>query len=299
MTRYHAVAVSSLCLLLLIRPATAGEPQTLKPVPGFLQLPASIQLGPCSAVSVDSRGNIFLFNRGKHPIIRLDAQGRYVHSWGEGEIVSSHGLRIDADDNVWVTDMKGHRVLKYDRTGKLLLALGTGKPGDGEDQFNQPTDVAFGKRGEFYVSDGYGNSRVMKFSPNGALLAVWGRRGKAPGQFNLPHSIVVDAKGRVLVGDRENNRIQVFDADGELLEIWKGFAPYGMALSPAGELFVADGRANKILRLDEQGKVVQRWGGTGNAPGQFQMPHMLAFDPDGNLFVAEVTGQRLQKLERK
>lgn len=186
----------------------ADDPQS------FQQLPEAIRLGPCSAVSVDSHGRIFLFNRGKHPIICLNAKGRYVRSWGEGEIVSSHGLRIDADDNVWVTDMEGHRVLKYHGAGKLLLTLGTGKPGDGEDQFNRPTDVAFGKRGEFYVSDGYGNSRVMKFSPNGALIAMWGRRGNAPGEFHLPHCILVDAKGRVLVGDRENNRIQVFDADG-------------------------------------------------------------------------------------
>ncbi len=286
-------------LWLLAACCSAAEPIEFEPVKDFVQLPKTIELGPCSAVSIDSRGNLFLFNRGKHPIVCLDSAGRYVRSWGEEEIVSSHGLRIDADDNIWVTDMAGHRVLKYDANGKLLLALGTGKAGDGNDQFNQPTDVAFGRRGEFYVADGYGNSRVLKFSPSGALITKWGSRGKLPGEFNLPHSIVVDANGRVLVGDRENNRIQIFDADGKLLKIWTGFAPYGLALSKSGELFVADGRANQILLLDKEGVVAQRWGTAGSAPGQYQMPHMLALDKDGNLFVAEVGGKRLQKLVRK
>jgi DNA-binding beta-propeller fold protein YncE len=288
-----------LCSLLFACSATAAESLQFEPVADFPQLPETIKLGPCSAISVNSHGNIFLFNRGKHPIICLDPQGKYLRSWGEQDIVSSHGLRIDAEDNIWVTDMDGHRVLKYDPDGKLLLAMGTGQPGDGDDQFNRPTDIAFGKRGEFYITDGYGNSRVLKFSPSGVLIIKWGTRGKQPGQFNLPHSVVVDAQDRVLVGDRENNRIQVFNSDGKLLAVWKGYAPYGMALSATGELFVADGRANKILLLDEHGKVVQRWGAKGTGPGRFQMPHMLAVDAQGNLLVAEVNGSRVQKLLRQ
>ena len=221
---------------------TSAAELRFEPVAGFPQLPDNIQLGPCSAVAVDSKGNIYVFNRGKQPIVCLDPDGKYVRHWGEQEITTSHGLRIDAEDNIWVTDIGGHRVLKYDTSGKLLLGLGTGKPGDGDDQFNQPTDVAFGKKGEFYVSDGYGNSRVLKFSPSGALITKWGSRGTQPGQFNLPHSILVDEKDRVLVGDRENNRIQIFDTDGKLLKVWKGFAPYGIAQSAKGELFVADGQ---------------------------------------------------------
>ena len=293
------IRAAALMALLFIAPCiTAEDRLNFKPLADFPQLLDTVQLGPCSAVSLSRDGRIFLFNRGEHPIICLDKHGRFVRSWGEGEIVSSHGLRIDADDNVWVTDMGGHRVLKYSPTGKLLLALGTGKPGTDENEFDRPTDVAFGKRGEFYVADGYGNSRVMKFSPSGAFIMQWGTRGKEPGQFHLPHSILVDPAGRVLVGDRENNRIQVFNADGKLLEVWNGFAPYGMAQSAAGELFVADGRANKILLLDQHGGVVQSWGEKGAAPGQFQMPHMLAVDAEGNLLVAEVNGQRLQKLVR-
>src|SRR5690606_12588678 len=134
-------------------------------VPRFGRLPDGFSLGNCAAVSVSSRGEVFLFHRGQHPIICLNADGEYVRSWGDDLIRVAHGLRIDRHDHVWVTDIGTHRVLKFDRQGKLLLALGTGTPGTGTDQFDKPTDIAFGPQDEIYVSDGYGNSRVMKFTP--------------------------------------------------------------------------------------------------------------------------------------
>lgn len=293
----------SVMLLVLAILTSAGSVQAAEiqyqVVPDFVQLPDGMELGACAAVSVDEEGNIFLFHRGEHPIVCLDKNGKYLRAWGDREIDTAHGLRIDPAGHLWVTDMAAHRVLKFDRQGKLSMELGTGKPGDGNDQFNKPTDVAFGADGAFYVSDGYGNSRVLKFSPNGTLIGKWGSRGKLAGEFNLPHSILVDQQGRVLVGDRENDRIQVFDADGKQLAIWPGFAPYGMAFSPEGELYVADGRANQVLRLDSAGKVVQRIGSAGSQPGEFRMPHMLGFDAQGNLYVAEVNGRQLQKFERK
>jgi DNA-binding beta-propeller fold protein YncE len=313
------VAVNYLGLLdelaLFDRPLTAGEVRYLherpnfslwqrkpvtdvdfKPSTDFVKLPGNMTLGACSAVAANSKGEIFLFHRGEHPIIVLDANGKYLRSWGDDVIERAHGLRIDHDDNVWITDIRSHRVLKFDSTGKLLLALGTGKRGTDEDQFNKPTDIAFGPHGEVYISDGYGNSRVLQFTPGGRLIRSWGTPGKGRGQFDLPHSILVDRRGRVLVGDRENDRIQVFDSEGTLLDIWQGFAPYGMATDRNGHLYVADGRANKILRLNDSGHVVQRWGGKGTAPGQFNLPHMLCFDNAGNLYVAEVNGKRLQRL---
>ncbi|MCH7726933.1 MAG: hypothetical protein IH991_10690, partial [Planctomycetes bacterium] len=167
------------------------------------------------------------------------------------------------------------------------------------DEFNKPTDVAFGPKGAIYVSDGYGNSRVIKFTPNGGFLTQWGAVGDGPGQFNLPHTIVVDSKGRVLVGDRENNRVQIFDDGGKLLETWPGFAPFGLVFDNRGNLFVADGRAHKVLQLDSKGKVVGSWGEAGINPGQFQLPHMLAADASGNLYVAEIKGKRFQFLARQ
>jgi DNA-binding beta-propeller fold protein YncE len=265
----------------------------------YLQLPPGLTLGACSAVAVNSKDEIFLFHRAKQPILCFDKEGKFLRSWGDDQIHTAHGLRVDKEDNVWVTDIGNHRVFKFDPQGKELLALGTGQPGTGTDQFDKPTDIAFGPKGEFFISDGYGNSRVLKFSPNGGFIKTWGTPGVRGGEFNLPHSIVVDAKERVLVGDRENNRIQVFDLDGKPLAIWRGYAPYGLAFDPSGNLFVADGRANKVNLLDSAGKVKKSWGRKGPKPGQFDLAHMLAFDSAGNLYVAEVNGQRLQKFGRK
>ena len=238
-----------------------------EPIASFLELPSDMKLGPCSAVDFDSQGRLYLFHRGKRPILCFDRKGKFLHSWGDDLIGKAHGLRIDKADNVWVTDIGHHMVFKFSPQGKLLLALGQAdKPGAGDDQFHQPTDIAFGPEGEIYVSDGYGNSRVMKFSPQGKLLAQWGVRGKGNGEFHLPHAIILDSKGRVLVGDRENNRIQVFDAEGTFLEAWPGFAPFGMEFDSQGMLFVADGRANKILQVNSHGHSCQHMGPKGRWP---------------------------------
>ena len=279
--------------------ARAGELDDFRATRNFLKLPDGWTLGACSAVAVSGKGEIYLFHRGQHPILCFDRDGKFLRSWGDDLIKIAHGLRVDRNDNVWVTDVGGHRVYRFDPTGKLLLALGTGQPGTANDQFDKPTDIAFGPQDEVYISDGYGNSRVMRFNMQGQLQTSWGTLGDQKGQFHLPHSVIVDGEGRVLVGDRENNRIQVFNRDGEWLATWNGFAPYGLAFDPDGTLFVADGRANQVLVLDDKGKVRKRIGKSGNGVGQFLMPHMLAFDGDGNLFVAEVNGQRMQKFLRK
>lgn len=287
------------CVLLAGNMAGADDDLTFEPTLAFPQLPAEYRLGRCSAVATNSKGEIHLLHRGPQPLICVTPEGKLLRSWGDDLIGTAHGLRVDRQDNVWITDIGRHRVLKFDPAGKLLLALGTGKPGAGNDEFNQPTDLAFGPEGEFFVSDGYGNSRVLKFAASGRLLKSWGTPGKQPGEFHLPHSLLIDAKGRLLVGDRENDRIQIFSQEGELLDHWHGFAPYGLAMNADGQIFVADARANQILRLDAAGKVVQRWGEKGKAPGQFDLPHMLAFDAHGHLYVAEVAGTRFQKLVRK
>jgi len=289
------------------RPAGGNTFTEWKPAGEFFKLPAGYTLGSCSAAAVNSKGEVFVFHRGEHPIMVFDAQGKFLRSWGDDLIGhmpnstmhSAHGLRIDRDDHVWVTDIGNHRVIKFDREGKVLLSLGTGKPGDGPDQFNKPTDVAFGANGEFYVTDGYGNSRVLKFSPSGALIHSWGQAGTGKSEFRIPHAIVIDRRGRLIVGDRENARIQIFDADGKLLDVWTGFAPYGLAFDRDFNLFVADGVAHQVLQLDDSGKVVHRFGKQGSQPGEFDLPHMLGFDLRGDLFVTEITGKRVQKFHRK
>ncbi len=300
----HLVSTTCSCLVLLMTLTLAdnliaAEPAPV-PVPGFLKVPATVTLGAASGVDIDSKGRVYLFHRGKQPILCFDDQGRFLKSWGDDLIGKAHGLRIDRHDNIWVTDIGHHLVLKYSPAGKLLLALGqTDKPGTGSGQFDKPTDVAFAANGDLYVSDGYGNNRIMKFNAQGKYLTRWGKAGTGRGEFNLPHTIVVDRKGRVIVGDRENNRVQVFDADGQWLATWPGVAPFGLALDTQGSLYVADGRANQVVRLDPStGRILSRWGGPGAKPGQFQLPHMLAVDRQRNLYVVEITGERLQKLVR-
>ena len=267
-----------------------------QPVPEFLKLPEGRKFGACSAVAINSKGALYVFHRGPQPIMGFSTSGECLGSWGDDLIGMAHGMRVDRDDNLWVTDIKHHMVFKFSPAGELLLKLGTkDKPGIGNDQFNKPTDVAFGPNDEIFVADGYGNSRVVKFDRHGKFVSAWGTPGSKPGQFRLPHSIVVDSKQRVLVGDRENDRIQVFDLNGRRLEIWPGFAPYGIAIDSSQRVFIADGRANQVLRLNGAGQIELRLGSKGHAAGQFELPHMLAVARNGSLYVAEVGGKRFQK----
>jgi DNA-binding beta-propeller fold protein YncE len=282
----------------------ADKPATIpdyRPVAGWPQLPSDYQFGQVSAVATDSADRVFVFHRGKHPVMVFDRDGKFLRSWGDGLVKTAHGLRIDRDDNVWVTDIGHHLVRKFDANGKLLLTLGKkDEPGATHDQFNRPTDVAVTASGEFYVADGYGNSRIVRFSKEGKYLMEWGKKGTGPGEFNLPHAICLDTQGRLYVGDRENSRVQVFDAEGKFLAQWKeGGSPYGLFLTGDGRLLVADGRADWVMVLDRHGKALGRWGEKGKGPGQFSTPHALCVDGHGAVYVAEIANQRVQKFIAK
>jgi DNA-binding beta-propeller fold protein YncE len=265
------------------------------------KLPAGLKLGGVTGIAADAKDQIYVFHRTATPILVLDREGRLVRSWGEGLVKTAHGIRLDPEGNVWITDLGHHTVTKFDPTGKVLLTLGTkDKPGEGNDQFNKPADVAFGSGGEIYVADGYGNSRVMKFAKDGTYLKQWGKRGTAAGEFHLPHAVCVDSEGKVYVGDRENNRVQVFDGDGKYLNQWKvAGGPFGLFLTTDRHFFVAEGRANRVDWSDAMGKMLATWGKKGIAPGDFQMPHGICADSQGNVYVAEVDGKRIQKFSRR
>jgi sugar lactone lactonase YvrE len=194
---------------------------------------------------------------GVAPILKFDASGKVVKSLGAGMFIRPHGIHIDRDGNIWVTDGegpdgkdprrngKGHQVFKMNQDGKVLMTLGkAGVAGDGPDTFNMPSAVLIAPNGDIFVGDGHGgdsNARMLKFSKDGTLIKTWGKRGSGPGDFATPHTLAMDSRGRLFVGDRENNRVQIFDQDGKFLEEWKQFGrPSGIFIDRNDMLYVAD-----------------------------------------------------------
>ena len=183
-------------------------------VPDAIAAPPEGNFFEASGAAFGPQGHLYLFQRRSPMLLEYDAQGKFLRSLADGVFDHPHGLRVDPQGNLWATDDGTHFVVKLSAEGRVLLVLGRRNNASESDwTFNSPTDVAFGPNGEIFVSDGYGNSRVVKFDAHGRFLKAWGKYGAGPGEFNLPHSIVVDARGRVYVGDRENMRIQVFDLD--------------------------------------------------------------------------------------
>jgi DNA-binding beta-propeller fold protein YncE len=265
-------------------------------VPDFFELPPSAGFGEASGVALNSKGHIFLFQRAKPMLAEYDERGKFVRGIGDGLWDHPHGLRIDGDDDIWTTDDGNHLVLKLNPAGRVLLVLGR-KDWGGEATwlFNKPTDVAFAKNGDIFVTDGYGNSRVVKFDRDGNFIKTWGKYGTGPGEFDLPHSIVVDQEDRVYVGDRENARIEIFDADGNFLKEWKGIGyPYGLFITPDQHIWMVDGAYDRIVELDQNGKILGAMGEPGRASGQLAWAHFMAVGPDRRIYVAEVLNWRFQ-----
>jgi DNA-binding beta-propeller fold protein YncE len=264
--------------------------------PGFFHSREHLNIGEASGVALNSKGHIFLFQRAQPMLAEYNDAGTYIRSIGDGLFTHPHGLRIDRDDNLWTTDDGSHLVLKLSPAGDVLLVLGRkGVAAEADWLFNQPTDVAFGKNGEIYVSDGYGNSRVVKFDREGMFMKTWGKYGTGPGEFNLPHSIVVDRYGNVYVADRENMRIQIFDEDGAFLRQWTGIGyPYGLFLTPDQHIWMVDGGYDRIIELNQDGKILGALGEPGHAPGQFAWGHFLAVGQDKKIYVADVLNWRFQ-----
>jgi len=167
--------------------------------------------------------------------------------------------------------------------------------GEDETHFNKPTDIAFAPDGNFFVSDGYGNSRVVKFDKSGKFLLAWGKKGTGEGEFNTPHAVRFDSKDNLYVGDRENDRVQVFDQNGKFIRTFGGFAPFGLFITPDDTLFVADGRAHHVMKMTLDGKILDTFGKLGPEPGHFFLPHGITVDKDGAVYVTEINGKRVQK----
>src|ERR1035441_2344815 len=191
----------------------SGPPLPHKVVPNWAQLPKGWNLGETSGVDVDKDDNVWVFNRGAHPVIQFDRNGKFLQAWNEVPVKSPHGIRVGPDGNIWAVDVSGHTLLELTPQGRVLQVIGGvgGNPGNQEskDAFNRPTGIAFAANGDYFVSDGYVNSRVVRFGPDGLYQKQWGRKGTGDGEFNLVHDVAIDSKGRVYIADRENRRVQI------------------------------------------------------------------------------------------
>jgi DNA-binding beta-propeller fold protein YncE len=280
-----------------------------EPIEGWGRLPEGWRYVEVAGVAVDSQDRVFCFTRGEHPVIVFDREGNFLRSWGEGLVRRAHGITIDADDTVWLTDDLHHTIRKFTPDGRLLLTIGdpdTPSAAHGGKPFNRPTHVAICPRsGALYVSDGYGNSRVHKYAPDGRHLFSWGEPGTDPGEFNLPHNLTTDADGLVYVADRENHRVQIFDGQGRYQGQWNHLhRPCGLYTSRRENdaLYVGElGSSNPVTAhtpnigprvsvLNGKGERVCRFGGrfAGENPGEFIAPHGLVVDSRGDCYVAEV-----------
>ena len=295
---FTLVSVPLFCLSLLSQDQS-GPPLPYVVDPDWPQLPAGWILGEGAAVSVDAREHVYIFHRGPHPIIEFDPAGKFIRSWGDGSFPRPHGIRVDSEGNIWVIDSAAHVVVKMNSQGRVQMVLGRfGEAGDSPARFNGPTDVAMAPGGEFYVSDGYGNSRIAKFSRDGQFLLSWGHKGSGEGGFALPHGIAVDKRGRVYVADRENGLIQIFDGDGKFITQWKHVgAASGLAITEDAFLFVAAN--SRIFKLNLDGRILGVFGQPGKPAGKLAGVHHLAVSPSGDIYTAELAGWRVQKFVRK
>jgi sugar lactone lactonase YvrE len=285
-----------------------------KAVPGWgQQLPNGMKWGETSGMAIDPKGTVFAFTRAEPPIVELSPAGQVLRTWGDKMFVWPHGIRFDRDGNMWLTDgqndkdgKNGQLVYKLSPDHKILMTIGTkGVAGEGEYTFNGPTDVAFGRNGDVFVTDGHVNARVVKYTKDGKFIRAWGKKGTGPGEFNLPHSVAIDSQGRVLVADRSNNRIQIFDQDGKFLDQWAQFGgDSSLTILPDDTLYAVDTYKFKAVFIGNarDGKVTARYTDLSIAEG-------LAVDPvTRTLYTGEVrpdkigdmpTGSTVRKLVRQ
>ena len=321
-------------------------------VPDFLKLPAEMNLGEVPGVAVNSKGHVFVFTRSNSAggpaygaaaaqLLEFGPRGEFLREIGKGLYAWSeaHTVRIDKDDNIWAIDKGSDMVIKFNQAGHVVMVFGRRKEGADEDAkpwghpdpplppvdgiFRQPTDVAWDSDGNIYITDGYVNSRVAKYDKNGEWVKSWGEKGTGPGQFRLPHAIVIDRNNNVYVADRSNRRIQVFDTDGKFQRMFTidvppapgthavyGETPTGAKLTaisgspnslcitpgPNQVLYASDAFPGRVYKLSLEGKVLGVLGEAGKQLKQFGWIHEIACPSENVLYVAELLNWRVQKL---
>ncbi|SDD71951.1 peptidyl-alpha-hydroxyglycine alpha-amidating lyase family protein [Niabella drilacis] len=336
MTRKRVLALLTVTGLLLagyvLQPQKKGRGADLitkyRQAAGWLHLPGGLKLGNPTGMDMDTAQNLVVFHRGsrewplagampgepisdKTILVINRNNGELLSSWGDHLFVMPHGLDVDDQDNIWVTDCGLNQVFKFSHDGKLLMTLGEARvAGNDRRHFDRPTDIAVAKDGSFYVADGYGNSRVIKFSATGNYLFEWGRKGQGEGAFDIPHGIALGSNGEVYVADRENNRIQVFDTAGHFMKQFadRSFgAMTAVAMDPTGaKLLAVDDlrflklkhRGSDVFIFDTTGTVQTRLGRSGSYRGAVSWYHDLTVDRDGNIYVGDILGNTIQKFRR-
>jgi len=337
--RWLIAAVALACLTLGIYAQEKGGEEETGPyevVPNWPQpLHPDFTSGSTIGVWAESPGRILVFQRGELPVSKeplaagyipargaataatnpkwehlfcvYDANGKLIESWEQHNQLFTRPHRIiispyDPEKHVWLVDDGGHQVFKFTHDGKkIVLHLGEkDKPGNDQNHFNRPTDIAFLPNGDFYVTDGYINTRVVKYSKDGKYLLEWGKPGKGPGEFDLVHGIAIDRQNRIYIADRTNSRIQIFDLNGKFLDQWTNIrSPFYIYASHDNYLWVSDGMTNRFLKYDLNGKLLYSWGTFGAFPGGMWGPHQFSVDSEGNLYIAETFGGRVQKFRPK
>ncbi len=295
---------------------------------GWGKFPDGRKWGQTSAIDIDRNGNIWVFERcganscagsSVAPVVKLDPSGKVLKTFGAGMFVFPHGIHVDRAGDVWVTDAdgkdgKGHQVVKFSPGGRVLLTLGkAGVAGDGPDTFNRPSDVVTAPNGDIFVADGHGgdsNARIVKLSKDGKFIKAWGKKGTAPGEFDVPHAIAIDSQGRIFVGDRSNNRVQIFDQDGNFLAEWKQFGrPSGIFIDANDTIYVADHMSNAKLNPGvkrgvrigsaRDGTVRALIPGLGADPEYQSVGEGVAADARGDVYWAETAGMTVRKYVKK
>ncbi len=291
-------------------------------VPNFLKMPPNLYLGEGIGVATNSKGHIFVYTRSQETrLFEFDAKGAYVREIGEGlyGFTFAHAVRVDPQDNIWAVDEGSNMVIKFNPAGRVVLVLGhrpeavEGIPQGTMPEpyiFSRPTDVAWDAAGNIFVSDGYGNSRVVKYDKDGRFLKSVGTKGAAPGQLNLPHTMAVDAKGNVYVGDRSNSRLQVFDNNLEFKAIYDQVgAPWAVCITPGPHQYLYSSNSNpdnnnaqtmavtgEIYKMELDGTILGKFGKAGKQLGEFGTVHEIDCRNPDELLVSEITSWRVQKL---
>jgi hypothetical protein len=300
----HALAMSAVALaigaLATVHPVQAAEENHYKLVENWAQFPPGVtKWGAATGVDVDSHDNVYIFHRNEDmPIMAFDRNGKFLHAWGKGMFKTTHFIRTDRAGDVWVTDRGDMVAYKFSPEGKLLLTIGKkGVLGDNNshDTFNGMADVWWRRTATFSLPTAKGRTRVIvKFTKDGTFVKWWGGKGKEPGQFDVPHDIAIDSKGLLYVGDRSNDRVQVFDQDGKFIKQFTNLGtPWGVFVK-GNKLYVVDGTKNSCLYIAnaKDGKVLEKIEGLAN-------PTAVTVDSKGAIYIGEVTAANVKKFVKK